>query len=136
MPRRDTPVVAVTAFAMAEDREQCSLDGFDGHIEKPISVRALPDLIEASCEGEAAATGDPEKVLAVDDHQQPPAARCGSHTARTSCSHGVSGAEALAMIETEDIDLVLLDIVMPEMDGYEVCRQIRSTPVPSSFRSS
>ena len=39
-----------------------------------------------------------------------------------------SGPEALALLETENVDLVLLDIVMPEMDGHEVCRRIRSTP--------
>ncbi len=39
-----------------------------------------------------------------------------------------SGAEALALLGTEDVDIVLLDIVMPEMDGHEVCRKIRSTP--------
>lgn len=36
-----------------------------------------------------------------------------------------SGEEALNLLATSDIDLVLLDIVMPGMDGYEVCRRIR-----------
>jgi two-component system cell cycle response regulator DivK len=44
---RDVPVVAVTAFAMAEDRERASLAGFDGYVEKPISVRELPGQVEA-----------------------------------------------------------------------------------------
>jgi two-component system cell cycle response regulator DivK len=43
---RDVPVVAVTAFAMAEDRQRASLAGFDGFVEKPISVRALPRQVE------------------------------------------------------------------------------------------
>ena len=39
------PVVAVTAFAMRRDREQVSSSGFDGYIEKPISTRALPEVV-------------------------------------------------------------------------------------------
>lgn len=39
------PVVAVTAFAMRTDREQVSSSGFDGYIEKPISIRALPEVV-------------------------------------------------------------------------------------------
>jgi two-component system cell cycle response regulator DivK len=49
---RDVPVVAVTAFAMAEDRERASLAGFNGYVEKPISVRALPGQIEAFLDGQ------------------------------------------------------------------------------------
>jgi class 3 adenylate cyclase len=37
-----------------------------------------------------------------------------------------SGAEGLERVGSGDIDLVLLDIVMPEMDGFEVCRRLRA----------
>ena len=49
----DVPVVAVTALAMAEDKERASRAGFDGYVEKPISVRALPGQIEAFLGGQA-----------------------------------------------------------------------------------
>jgi two-component system cell cycle response regulator DivK len=39
------PVVALTAFAMPEDRERASREGFDGYLGKPISVRALPSQV-------------------------------------------------------------------------------------------
>ncbi|WP_026101892.1 response regulator transcription factor [Geminocystis herdmanii] len=38
------------------------------------------------------------------------------------------GVEALAMLPTISPDIVVLDIVMPKMNGYEVCRNIKSDP--------
>ena len=43
---RDVPVVAVTAFAMNDDQARAFECGFDGYVEKPISVRALPQQVE------------------------------------------------------------------------------------------
>ena len=37
----NVPVVAVTAFAMAEDQANATRAGFDGYLQKPINVRAL-----------------------------------------------------------------------------------------------
>jgi len=42
-----------------------------------------------------------------------------------SASHGV---EALAKIKTDQPDIILLDVMMPGMDGFEVCRRVKSDP--------
>ncbi|HEY1295606.1 MAG TPA: response regulator [Chloroflexota bacterium] len=43
-------VVALTAFAMAEDRGRLLDAGFDGYVSKPIDVRTLPDIVLAYCQ--------------------------------------------------------------------------------------
>lgn len=70
---------------------------------------------------------DPATVLVVDDM---PANRklladVLSHTGYAVIT-AVSGEEALEKIDASRPDLVLLDIVMPGIDGYEVCRRIRA----------
>jgi two-component system, cell cycle response regulator DivK len=47
----DIPVVAVTAQAMKQDRERALEAGFNGYIEKPISVRAFPDQVRSFLSG-------------------------------------------------------------------------------------
>jgi two-component system, cell cycle response regulator len=42
----------------------------------------------------------------------------------TACN----GQEALDLLATERVDVVLLDIMMPGMDGFEVCKRIKSAP--------
>jgi CheY-like chemotaxis protein len=39
-----------------------------------------------------------------------------------------TGAEALAQIRVESPDLILLDVMMPDMSGFEVCRKIKGDP--------
>jgi len=52
-------------------------------------------------------------------------------------SYATNGQQALGQIEETRFDLVLLDIMMPEMDGYEVCRNIKqkqfSNEIPIIF---
>jgi two-component system cell cycle response regulator DivK len=53
---RDTPgtaglrVVALTAFAMGEDRDRLLAAGFDGYISKPIDVRQFPTQVQRHCD--------------------------------------------------------------------------------------
>jgi two-component system cell cycle response regulator DivK len=43
------PIVALTSLAMKGDREWFLASGFDGYLEKPISVRELPSQVRAFC---------------------------------------------------------------------------------------
>ena len=47
-----------------------------------------------------------------------------------------SGAEALAVCERAECDIVLLDVMMPDMDGFEVCRKLKSNPATHCRSSS
>jgi PleD family two-component response regulator len=44
-----------------------------------------------------------------------------------------SGRRALRVVHAHPPDLVMLDIQMPEMDGYEVCRQLKADPATSAI---
>src|ERR1700720_3731127 len=40
-----------------------------------------------------------------------------------------SGAEAISICERAQCDILLLDVMMPEMDGFEVCRRLKANPL-------
>jgi two-component system cell cycle response regulator len=69
------------------------------------------------------------RVLVVDDV----AANVKLLEARLSAEYfdvvtAMGGAEALAICERGECDIVLLDVMMPDMDGFEVCRRLKSSP--------
>lgn len=52
-------------------------------------------------------------------------------------STATSGKEALKLVETKTFDLIVLDVMLPDMDGFELCQQIRKiTMVPILFLSA
>ncbi len=71
----------------------------------------------------------PAKILVVDDTPHNVKLLADLLTVKGySVVTAASGPEALQRVETEQPDLVLLDVVMPGMSGYEVCRRIREDP--------
>jgi adenylate cyclase len=72
---------------------------------------------------------DPARILVVDDTAHNVKLLADILGARGyAVSTASSGKEALEKVAAEPPDIVLLDVVMPEMSGYEVCRAIRNTP--------
>jgi two-component system, OmpR family, alkaline phosphatase synthesis response regulator PhoP len=68
----------------------------------------------------------PKKILIVDDDELVLIALKELLKAENFVVQTFSrGTEALKKLDQEDFDLLILDIIMPEMDGFELCRQIR-----------
>jgi adenylate cyclase len=146
------PVIALTAFAMKDDRQRFLSAGFDGYLVKPINTRELPKVVQEFCERQGPHSRPPSerqgssssllskdereptvkqvwKVLVVDDT---PLNIEVLHAILSPRGYTVvaarSGAEALQQVRAEAPDLVLLDVVMPGMSGYEVAQQLRADP--------
>ena len=144
------PVLAVTALAMVGDRERLLAAGFDGYIGKPIEpdtfvtelelfmpakgAAATPD--SAAAPAETIAGGAPRRatILIVDDHvlnREFLIALLGYGGHRLiEASNGVEG---LKMVLSERPDLVISDILMPNMDGYEFVTRLHSDPATADL---
>jgi two-component system, cell cycle response regulator len=44
-----------------------------------------------------------------------------------------SGAECLRIVLEQAVDVILLDLMMPDMDGFEVCRQLKKNPATAEI---
>ena len=138
----DIPVIFVTALSDAADEARGLAQGVADYIAKPVN----PDLLKARIRNQLelsryrrhpvmfdiAAHADPEHpptLLVVDD--MPENIHELLEALRDSYRIVVArdGAKALEIMErASPPDLVLLDIRMPDMDGYEVCRRIKAMP--------
>jgi DNA-binding response OmpR family regulator len=48
------------------------------------------------------------------------------------CAHAADGLSGLERLRERTPDLVILDLMLPDIDGLEVCRRVRSLPAPAS----
>lgn len=71
-------------------------------------------------------------VLVVDDTPDSIMVLCALLKGRYDTRVAISGEAALRVLGATPVDLVLLDAVMPGMDGYEACRRIRANPATAA----
>jgi two-component system cell cycle response regulator len=131
------PIVGVSSYAMEEDIEKAKEAGCNGYLTKPIDVHTFMDRIrqfvkntetkEASA-SRARAYAE-KRILIVDDNPLN-VKLFASKLSREGCSTiaAYNGEEALKMVIEEYPDLILLDLMMPVMDGFEVLEKLKADP--------
>lgn len=76
---------------------------------------------------------DPNKILVADDNQAN-VELLEAYLADISCEVeiAVDGQEALEKVDSFHPDLILLDVMMPKLSGFEVCRKLKDNPKTSA----
>jgi len=74
-----------------------------------------------------------QTILAVDDTPENLDVLKGILTPAYSVKAAITGNIALKIATQHPPDLILLDIMMPEMDGYQVCKQLKANPITAKI---
>ena len=137
---RRTPIIAMTAYALANDRERCLAAGMDGYVSKPVKPEKFREallLINKKPDGAPVDQTLPDsakkdarthtiRILLVDDNSiNQQVAQGKLRTLGYEPGVASNGVEAVKALEQIDYDLVLMDCHMPEMDGFEATGVIR-----------
>ena len=135
-------IIMLTSASQSGDSARCRELGLADHLAKPVSPWELRQLICGVLDRNAEEPRPPEpvteglpgegraaasrKILVAEDNpvNQVVAARLLERRGHR-VTVAANGREAVAAVERERFDLVLMDVQMPEMDGFEATAEIR-----------
>jgi len=120
-------IVALTAFAMKGDKEKVIAAGCDGYITKPINTRQFVQQVKEYLNIELAEEKHNPVLLLVDDNLTSlKLLKAVYETEGYETLTALNGVEALQVLSEQKTDLIITDVLMPYMDGYQLCHEIRS----------
>lgn len=154
---KNIPVIAFTAMVMQSDKEKAFGAGCSGFISKPIEVSNFVNNVETFLDLKYYSKNEKNsnlnssilsktssgmikkepfaskykwhKVLIIDDN--PMNTEILKETLEQIGQSSVvaySGKQALDLVEKEKFDLILLDVMMPEMSGFDVIKKLKARP--------
>ena len=136
---KNIPVIFVSSLNDVNEQEKALFHGGNDYLIKPVTKDILYNKIETQiklatykdnittiCKGKITMKDTPAKILIVDDAPQNIQIAVEILKNQYTVSVATSGEKALSMLEDDlDPDLILLDIIMPDIDGFEVCNRLK-----------
>ncbi len=123
----DVPIIALTTLVMTSERDRCLAPGANDYLSKSVKLKQWATTIQQLLASQSRSPMKTPSVLIIDDEPD------NFDVIETLLSeqdyqlhYAANGQEAIATLDTFNPDLILLDVMMPGIDGIEVCRQIKA----------